>query len=159
MGSWILLMNILACVAGVALFSAFILSFRLNRFCLATAAVLYGIGVIACLSPYAYFHFFQGSDWTFGRYPTLEWLVPILFLIFGIVASVSLWLPFPQKAALWFGMVLFGIFSPLLVLMRALPEFLQFHHALRPVELTWFVYAILWFRIRERWAKFERSRA
>lgn len=150
------LFNVVACIAGIVFFASFVLTFWPSKINYALAAILYGIGIMACMSPYAYFHFFRGSNWTFGRFPTLEWLMPILFLCFGIVAIVFLWPSIPQKIAMRLGMALFFVICPTLVITRMTPEFLQFHHHVA-LDLTWLVYAVIWFRVRDSYVKMEKN--
>ncbi len=143
------ILNLIGCVAITAFFTAFVLTFWPNRVRLVLAAILYGIGIIVCLSPYAYAHFAKGATWTFGRFPVLEWLWPILLLCFAFAATLLLWPVIPQKIALKCGMALFFIIAPILMFLKLLPDYLQFHQQLGPLDLTWLLYAILWFRIRE----------
>lgn len=151
------ILNFISCVAITAFFTAFVLTFWPSRVRLVFAAIFYGIGIVACLSPYAYLHFAQGATWTLGRFPTLEWLLPILFLCFAVVAALLLWPIVPRKIAFKYGIVLFFVIAPILIFLKLLPEYLQFHRALYPFDLTWLLYAILWFRIRETYQKQENQ--
>jgi len=37
-----------------------------------------------------------------------------------------------------------------LLFLKILPGYLQFRRLIHPLDLTWLVYAVLWFRIREK---------
>jgi hypothetical protein len=147
------ILNLIGCIAMTSFFTAFVLTFWPSRMRLVFAAILYGVGIIACQAPYAYLHFAQGATWTFGRFPILEWLLPTLLLLFAIAAALLLWPFIPQKIAFKCGIVLFFGVAPVLIFLKLLPEYLQFHWLLRPFDLTWLLYAILWFRIRETFQK------
>jgi len=56
--------NLIACFAAAAFFAAFLLTFWSNKLPLALATALYGCGILGCLSPYAYYHFFRGATST-----------------------------------------------------------------------------------------------
>lgn len=137
------------CIAGAAFFVSFASTFGSGKFCSIAAAIFYSIGMMTRMSPYAYFHFFRGSNWTLGRYPILEWLTPILFLCFGIAAVVLLLPSIPQKTAIRLGIILFLVICPILVLLRMLPQFLLVHYRASFDLGTWILYAVLWFRVRE----------
>jgi hypothetical protein len=145
-------LNIDACIAAAAFFGAFVSTFGKDRFYPRLAAVFYSIGVVGCFSPLAYLNLFGGESWTFGRFPVMDWLVPVLSLCFALIAVVLLWPTIPQKIAVRFGMVLFGVFAPTLIMMRLFPEYLQFHRIFN-LDFRWLLYAILWFRIRESYVE------
>jgi hypothetical protein len=156
MGSAQTLFNVAICIAGAAFFASFALTFGAGRNYSRAAAIFYSIGIIARMSPDAWFHFTRGSNWTFGRYPALEWVIPILLLCFGVAAAALLWPSIPQKVAIRLGMILFFVICPTLIFIRALPDFLQFHGYVY-FDLTWILYATLWFRVRDRYAGIEED--
>ena len=45
-------------------------------------------------------------------------------------------------------MMLLFVASPILIIIRILPEIVQLHARIS-LDLTWLVYAVLWFRIRD----------
>jgi hypothetical protein len=147
------MINCLAGVAAVSFFAAFVLTFWPGRVPSALAAALYGIGIMSCLSPPAYYRFSSAATehgWSFGydRFPPLGWLMPVLLLCFGIAATVLLWPSIAQRTAIQFGALLFMLVAPVLILIHLVPEYLQVHRVMS-LDLRWILYAILWFRIRE----------
>jgi|HubBroStandDraft_5_1064220.scaffolds.fasta_scaffold104795_2 hypothetical protein len=145
------LIAIFFCVAATAFFASFVLTFGSGRRHFTTAAIFYSIGILFSTSLSAYFRFFRGSAWPFARFPTLGWLMPILLFCFGIAAVALLWPSIPQKTATRLAMFLFVVVCPILILIRMLPDILQLHHRMS-FDLTWLVYAVLWFRIRDGYA-------
>jgi len=152
-----ILFNVLMCIAGAAFFTSFVLTFGAGKRYSRAAAFFYSIGILARMSPDAWFHFFRGPYGTFGPYPTLEWLVSISLLCFGVATAVLLWPSIPQKTAIRLGMALFFIVCPILIFIRALPDFLQFHRYVF-FDLTWILYAVLWFRVRDGYVRIERDK-
>jgi hypothetical protein len=140
------------CIAFTAFFTSFVLTFGSGKRRFTAAAIFYGIGILFCTSLPAYFRFFRGANWPFGLFPVLKWLMPILLLCFGIAAVVLLWPSIPQKIAMRLAMTLFFVVCPILIIVRMLPEIMQFHHRVS-FDLTWLVYALLWFRIRDGYVK------
>jgi hypothetical protein len=144
------LIGIFFCISATAFFTSFALTFGpgKHRF---TAAIFYSIGILVSTSLEAYFHFFRGSDWMFNRFPILGWLTPILRLCFGIAAVMLLWPTIPQKLAIRLGMMLFFVACPILIIIQMVPGIVQLHARIS-LDLTWLVYAVLWFRIRDGYA-------
>jgi hypothetical protein len=149
--------HVLTCIAGTAFFASFVLTFGSGKFYSTGAAIFYSVGMMVSMTPFAYFHFSQGSNWTFGRFPTLEWLLPVLLFCFGAAAVVLLSPAIQQKTAMRLGMILFFVICPILIVLRLLPQFLQFHHRVS-FDLTWLVYAVLWFRVREGHPKIRKPK-
>ena len=150
------LIAIFFCIAAAAFFTSFALTFSSGKF--RPAAIFYSIGILVSTSLSAYFRFFRGSTWPFARFPTLGWLMPILLLCFGLAAVVLLWPSIPQKIAMRLAMMLFFVVCPILIIVRMLPEILQLHHRIS-FDLTWLVYAVLWFRVRDGYSRMEKSNA
>jgi hypothetical protein len=141
--------NLIGCIALVAFFTAFVLTFWPAKIRLRVASILYGIGIIASLSPYAYFRFIRGVTNTFSSFPTLGWLLPIHFLCFAIAAALLLWPIVSPSAAFKSSIILFFVIAPILIFLKLLPEHIQFHGPMRFLDPSWIVYAILWFRIHD----------
>jgi hypothetical protein len=150
------LIAIFFCVAATAFFTSFALTFGSGRRNSTAAAIFYSIGILVSTGLSAYFRFFRGSAWPFARFPTLGWLMPILLFCFGIAAVALLWPSIPQKTATRLAMFLFIVVYPILILIRMLPDILQLHHRIS-FDLTWLVYAVLWFRVRDGYARMEKS--
>ncbi|HTV43170.1 MAG TPA: hypothetical protein VMF08_21575 [Candidatus Sulfotelmatobacter sp.] len=140
------------CVPGAAFFTSFALTFGPGKIRFAAAAIFYSIGMMFCMGFPAYFHFFRGSDPRFGWFPMLESLSPIFLLCFGIAAVVLLWPSIPQQTAMRLAMLLFFVICPILIIIRVLPEFLQFEHRISSDLTSWLLYAVLWFRVRDGYA-------
>lgn len=151
------LFNVVICIAAGAFFASFALTFGSGRTHSRAAAIFYSIALMARMGSDAWFNFFRNSNWTLGRYQTLVWVIPILLLCFGIAAAVLLWPSITQKAAVRLGMILFFVVCPILIIMRALPDFLQVHGYVF-VDLAWILYAVLWFRVRDGYARIERDK-
>jgi hypothetical protein len=151
------LFNVVICIAAMGFFASFASTFGTGRIYSRAAAIFYAIGIIARMSPDAWFHFSRGSNWTFERFPILEWLIPILLLCFGVAAAALLWPSIPQHIAVRLGMMLFFVVCPILIFIRALPDFLQFHGYVY-FDLAWILYAVLWFRVRDGYARIERDK-
>jgi hypothetical protein len=150
------LIAIFFCVAATAFFASFVLTFGSGRRHFTTAAIFYSIGILFSTSLSAYFRFFRGSNWPFVRFPMLGRLMPILLLCFGIAAVALLWPSIPQKIAIRLAIILFFVVCPILNIVRMLQEILQLHHRVS-FDLTWLVYAVLWFRIRDGYVRMERN--
>ena len=142
-----ILFNVAMCIAGAAFFTSFALTFGPGKAHSKAAAIFYCVGILARMSPDACFHFFRRSDLTIVRHPTLAWVIPFSLLFFGIAAAVLLWPSITQKVAIRLAMILFGVVCPILIFIRAVPDFLDFHYVY--FDLTWILYAVLWFRVRD----------
>lgn len=151
------LFNVVICVAAGAFFASFALTFGSGKVYTRAAAIFYNIALMARMSSDAYFNFFRNSNWALGRYQTLVWVIPILLLCFGIAAAALLWPSITQHIAVRLGMVLFFVICPILIIIRALPDFLQFHGYVF-FDLAWILYAVLWFRVRDGYARIQRDK-
>jgi hypothetical protein len=148
-------------VAGVVFITAFILTLWPGRRRLVTAAVLYAVGLLACMGCFAYFT--GGFTWMmYGMSDTgspkpiafvgLIW--PIWAVGYAGVAIAFLWPSISQKKALWWGKIVHLVIGFPFI---ATHTFGGSDHA--PVfEVGWLVYALLWFRIRESYPTFLNSR-
>lgn len=141
------------CIPAAAFFTSFALTFGSGKIRFAVAAIFYSIGMMFCMGLPAWFHFFRGSNATFGWFPMLKSLSPILLLCFGIAAVVLLWPSIPQHIAMRRAMILFFVVCPILIVIRVLPEFLQFEHRISSDLTNWLLYAVLWFRVRGGYEK------
>ena len=143
-------------IAGIGFFAAFVLTFWPGRVRSALAAALYGIAIIACLSVPAYFRFTSvriaySLSASYERFPPLGWLMPILFIGFGIAATALLWPSIPQQTAMRLGKILHLLVFPPVFLILLVAAF-QAKGTASPYGVKWLVYALLWFRIRESYA-------
>jgi hypothetical protein len=69
-------------------------------------------------------------------------------LIYASAAVWLLWPSIPQQKALRFGKILHFVILPPLILWLSV-GWVDNHLRLLPYDLTWLVYVLLWFRIRE----------
>lgn len=145
------------CIPATAFFASFALTFGSGKFRFAVAAIFYSIGMMFCMGVPVYFRFFRGSNPSFAWFPILESLSPIFLLCFGIAAVVLLWPSIPQLIAMRLAIILFFVICPILVVVRVLPEFLQFEHRISSDLTSWVLYAVLWFRIRGGYEKARTS--
>jgi hypothetical protein len=74
------------------------------------------------------------------------WVLPALLVCYGIAASALLQPSITQEMALRYGKILHLLIAVPLIAVLVLP---WYHHQRRAFDLTWLVYAVLWFRIRE----------
>jgi hypothetical protein len=115
---------------------------------------LYAVGALTNLGILA-FGYFQGiaigwgtSDGPPRSFPLSALLLPVGILGYAIAASALL-LPFiSQQRALCFGKILHLVVLPLLIVFLLVGPFYQFQRMIAH-SLTWLVYGLLWFRIRE----------
>lgn len=150
------LLSLFELIAPAAFYLAFVLTFRPTRSRLGTAAILYAIGIMVYPSMYVYSAFSQGATLTNGGVPLFERLWPLLFLCFAIATAIFLWPAIPRETAFKGGVALFVVAAPVLVFLRML-QYHQFRQHMWPLDLTWVIYALLWFRIHERCGKEEVS--
>ncbi len=157
MGPAQILFDVVICIAATAFFTSFALTFGSGSAYSRAAAIFYSIGIIARMGSDAWFNFFRNSNWTLGRYQTLVWVIPNLLLCFAIAAAVLLWPSIAQKTAIRLAMILFFVICPILIVVRALPDFLQFHGYVY-FDLAWILYAVLWFRVRDGYPRIQRDK-
>jgi hypothetical protein len=157
MGPAQILFDVVICIAATAFFTSFALTFGSGRVYSRAAAIFYSIALTARVSSDAWFNFFRNSNWTLGRFQTLVWAIPISLLCFAVAAAVFLWPSIPQKLAIRLAMILFFVICPILIVIRALPDFLQFHGYVY-FDLAWILYAVLWFRVRDGYAQIQRNK-
>lgn len=145
------------CIPATAFFASFALTFGSGKFRIAVAAIFYSIGMVFSMGLPAYFIFFHGPNQTFGWFPMLQSVSPVFLLFFGIAAAGLLWPSIPQQIAIRLAMVLFFVICPILIVIRVLPEFLQFEHRITSDLTSWILYAALWFRVRDAYEKAEAN--
>jgi hypothetical protein len=142
-------------VAASCFIAAFVLTFWPSRVRSSVAAILFGIGILTRLSTFAYAYFTAaGAAWGFSRDTqppgVTWWAMPVQLVLYALAACILLWPTIPQQRALLLGKILHLLFGVPLFAFLLIPRTLQFH---TPLELTWLVYALLWFRIREGYAE------
>lgn len=138
-------------IAGGCFLAAFILTFWPNQVRSYLAAVLFGVGILTRLSTFAYAYFTAaGAAWGFSRDTqppgVIWWAMPLLLILYALAACVLLWPSIRQQRALLLGKLLHLLIGIPLFAFFLIPDTLRYH---RILELTWLVYALLWFRIRE----------
>lgn len=152
-------------VAGIALSTAFILTFWSSLTFQRLAAALYSVGTLVGIGVETYawvvflwmnFHLTDAPSVHYG--PFIAALVlPTGKFLYGLFAVALLWPGISQEKALRLGKILHLIILPLLVsAMFALallqPRDYDFS------DVRWLIYGPLWFRIRESYATFSVSR-
>jgi hypothetical protein len=154
MASGDLMTLVLNVAPGLCFFAAFVLLLWRSRPALGTAAVLFLSGMFVMVGRYVHFcwvivHLGTARSGILNT-PTLLSLVgPCCALIYALIAATLLWPSIPQEKALSFGRVLHLVVAiPLAILLasRLSPDF---HYSF---DLSWLVFALLWFRIRESYA-------
>jgi hypothetical protein len=144
--------------AGIAFFAALVVNFWPRRWCSILAAVLYAVGILT------HFAFLAQRWWVtvwigFGlsgdsgspnRHVLWFLIIPIGLTIYAVSSSILLWPTISQRTALFLGKILHLCFLPPIVLF--LLSIRQVPFGPHPFELQWFVYPLLWFRIREGYA-------
>jgi hypothetical protein len=143
-------------VAGLVFFVAFVLTCWPCRWTLVSAGILYVIGVLTNLGILA-FQCFQGFAINWGTsdsppqsFPLIGWLLPAWVLGYAVAASVLLLPYIPQQKAILLGRILHLVVLPLLVVFLLVGPLYQFQR-MAAHSLSWLVYGLLWFRIRERY--------
>jgi hypothetical protein len=138
-------------IAAASFLSAFILTFWPSRVRSGIAALLFSGGILAKLSAHAYsFYLALNINSGLVRLSPLWWVLPALLVCYGIAASALLWPSIGQEHALRLGKILHLLIAPPLIAALVFP---WYHEHRRAFDLTWLVYAILWFRIRESYIK------
>lgn len=151
-------------VASVILIAAFILTLWPGRKRLATAAVLYVVGIMSGLSFTVYFYIDRAqmlyglSSMSVSGSPVaiavVEAIRPIAVVGYAFAASALLWPSIPQQKALRGGKIVhLGIGLPLAMLASLTP----LSSATFAFGVGWLVYSLLWFRIREGYPNFSSS--
>jgi hypothetical protein len=139
--------EVVGLICAASFFVAFILTFWPSRLCAGSAALLFAIGIVAKLSAHAYsFYIALDVNSGFFHVSPIWWALPSLFVCYGIAASALLWPSLTQERAMRFGKILHLVLAPLLIALLVFP---WYHEHRRAFDLTWLVYALLWFRIRE----------
>jgi hypothetical protein len=138
-------------IAGGCFVAAFVLTFWPSRMRSTLAAILFAVGILTRLSAFAYAYFTAaGAAWGFStdsQPPGVTWwAMPLLLIIYALAACVLLWPFISQQRALLLGKILHLLIGIPLFAFFLIPDTLRLH---RILELTWLVYALLWFRIRE----------
>ena len=138
-------------IAGGSFVAAFVLTFWPSRLRSSVAALLFTVGILTRLSTFAYAYFTAaGAAWGFSRDTqpagVIWWTMPSILVIYAIAACVLLWPFIVQQRALLFGKILHLLVGIPLFAFFLVPDTLRYH---RILELSWLVYALLWFRIRE----------
>ncbi len=144
-------------IAAIVFFVAFVLTFWQSRVRLLIAAILFSVGIIAKFGIFAsgFFLALRMRDVFFSaeamKTSRFWWALPVLLLCYGIAVCVLLWPSITQRKAMQVGKILHLLFAPPLILVMVY----QYNHWYRhPFDLTWLVYALLWFRIREGYPAF-----
>lgn len=150
MDPFAVIFDLVGYVAAAALFAAFALTFWPSRARMGLATTLYGVGVLGWLSLYAFFYLIRRSLGPPPHFLMMQRIVAALFLVFAIAAVALLWPSIPQRTAFRCGLILFFAVAPALTLLRMIPDYFQFRHLIPPIDLTWLLFAVLWFRIREK---------
>ena len=141
-------------VAGITFFVAFALTCWPRRWSYISAAVLFSIGILTNLGVQSYIYFRSAiigwglSDGPAQSFPIMGWLFPLWIAGYGVACCVLL-LPFiSHSRALLFGKILHLVILPPLVVLFMVGSYHEIHH-LMPYQLSWLVYPLLWFRIRD----------
>jgi hypothetical protein len=141
-------------VAGIAFFVAFVLTCWPKRWSLVSAVALYIIGTLTSLGMKAYSYFMAFaigwgmSDGPPESFPIFGWVLPLWILGYGIAACVLLLPWIPRRRALFLAKIThLGILPPLVIILM-IGEYQQIHRFM-PYSLSWLVYGLLWFRIRD----------
>jgi hypothetical protein len=139
-------------IACITFFAAFVLTLWPDTRRAWCAAVLYSVGLLARLIYLAIRYFStvaSGSDgYPSDVHPTDCVVIAIWVLIYASAAVWLLWPSIPQQKALRFGKILHFVILPPLILWLSV-GWVDNHLRLLPYDLTWLVYVLLWFRIRE----------
>jgi hypothetical protein len=141
-------------VAGITFFIAFALTCWPSRRSIMLAAVLYCIGTLTNLGTHSYIFLsfalmgWGMSDSSAQSFPIFGWLFPLWIAGYGVACCVFL-LPFiSRRRAIFAGRILHLVVLPPLVIFLMISSYHGMHH-LMPIELSWLVYPLLWFRIRD----------
>ena len=142
-------------IAGGCFVAAFILTFWPSRVRSSSAAILFAIGILTRLSTFAYAYFTAaGAASGFSRDTqppgVIWWAMPLFLILYAIAACGLLWPFITQHRALLLGKILHLLVGIPLFAFFLIPETIRYH---RTLELTWLVYALLWFRIRESYTE------
>ena len=143
-------------IACLAFFAALVLTLAPNAKRVKCAAVLFGVGLLARLIYLAVFYFSAVTSGSNGSptdtHPTMSLVCSAWVLVYA-AAAIWLLLPsIPQARAILLGKLLHLVFLPPLVLWLAV-GLVNHSITLLPYDLTWLVYALLWFRIREAYPR------
>jgi hypothetical protein len=151
--------NVGAAIALVTFFAAFVLTLWPSRVRTAVAAILYAIGTWVSLGILARNYFvvvrinYGLSDSGSANTAALFWLLlPIMAVVYALAAPALLWPAIPQPKAMRYGKALHLVFVPLLALTMFVAIYTSAHGYLSD-QLKWLVYGLMWFRIREGYAK------
>jgi hypothetical protein len=152
--------NIGAGVASLAFFVAFILTLCPSRKRIYGAAILFtfgtwiSLGILAknysIMALIAYGASDSGSLNTAG----LFWLLlPVTAMAYAWIVPIFLWPSIPQATAMRYGKILNLILIPLLIALLFIRAYVETRGYFLGDQLKWLVYPLMWFRIRESYAK------
>ena len=143
-------------IACLTFFAAFVLTLVPNAKRVKSAAVLYCFGLLARLIYLAVYNFSVVTSGSNGSsadvHPTMAIVCSVWALVYATAAVWLLWPSIPQARALFLGKLLHLVILPPLVLWLSI-GLVNHSITLLPYDLTWLVYALLWFRIREAYAR------
>ncbi len=142
-------------IACITFFAAFLLTLSPTEKRARVAAVLFSFGLLARLINLAVLNFSVVTSGSDGQptnvHPTMSLISSFWIMIYAI-AAIWLLLPYlPQTRALFLGKVLHLVILPPLVLWLSV-GLVNHTITVLPYDLTWLVYTLLWFRIREAYA-------
>jgi hypothetical protein len=144
-------------LVGIVFFAALVLSCWRRPWSSISAAVLYALGILIRLGFLAYAFTVRveigyGASDSGSANSAALWglVVPVGLSVYAVAATVLLWPTVSQEKALLLGKILHLCFFPPLVLFLLFIS--QPAFAPHPFELSWLVYPVLWFRIREGYA-------
>ena len=127
-------------LASAVFFVAFILTLWPSRRQVSIAAVLYCAGIFINMGAFAYY------SWLTVRMAGLIW--PVWAIAYAAGAAILLWPSILQKKALTFGKILHLVFGLIPMTVQAV-HMTPFYAT--TFEVFWFIYALLWLRIRENY--------
>ena len=130
-------------IACITFFAAFVLTLWPDRRRSCWAAASFSLGLLARLIYLAIYYFSAVTDGG-DSHPTECLVISAWVLVYAVAAVWLLWPSIPQQRALRLGKILHLVVLPPLVI------WLDVGWAdMNPFNLTWLLYAVLWFRIRE----------
>jgi hypothetical protein len=139
-------------IACITFFAAFVLTLWPDTKRAYWAAASFCLGLLARLIYLAIYYFSAVTARSDGYpsevHPTDCLVISAWVLVYAAAAVWLLYPSIPQQKALRFGKILHLVVVPPLVLWLAV-GWVDHRTILSPYDLTWLLYAVLWFRIRE----------
>jgi uncharacterized membrane protein len=149
--------NIGSGIASLTFFAALVLTLWPRRAMTIAAAILFSIGTWVSLGILAHHYFIIGTiaygmtDSGPNTIASLWFLLPIMAIVYALMAPVLLWPSIPQATAMRFGTILNLTLIPLLAVLLFARTYISTQGFILPDVLKWLVYALLWFRIRQNY--------